>query len=132
VTFSTTSTRAAHRSNFSRSEAFDQPLLETCSDFRQLLQAGIESVEIKNGRTVRTDQASMEKLYLLSRVAYAKRKVRLAGRLYIIRYSDCRFTLLLENDVKVAGTALGLGPEALRDSFGKNVERRGLTYNLYL
>ncbi len=103
------------------SEAFDQPLLKTCSDFRTLLGAGLESIEIKNGRTVRVDAVSMERVFRLSRVSYAQRKVRLAGRLDIIRYSDCRFTLVLEDGSKVPGTARELGVEALRDGLGKNV-----------
>lgn len=103
------------------SEAFDQPLLKTCSDFRTLLAAGLDSIEIQNGRTVRVDAESMEKLVRLSRLSYAQRKVRLAGRLDIIRYSDCRFTLVLENGSKVPGTARDLGVEALREGFSKNV-----------
>lgn len=103
------------------SGAFDQPLLKTCADFRVLLGAGLDSVEIKNGRTVRVDRDSIENVLRLAQVEYAQRRVRLAGRLDIIRYSDCRFTLVLANGEKVPGTAKELGAEALREGFGKNV-----------
>lgn len=103
------------------SEAFDQPLLQTCSDFRLLLGAGLESIEIRNGHTVRVDSTSMERLVRLSRVSYAQRKVRIAGRLDIIRYSDCRFTLVLSDGSKVPGAARDLGVEALRKGFGQQV-----------
>lgn len=108
------------------SEAFDQPLLKTCSDFRSLLNAGVDSIAIRNGRTVRVDAEAMERVTRLSRLAYTQRKVRLAGRLDIIRYSDCRFTLVLEDGSKVPGTARELGAEALREGFGKNVVVTGM------
>ncbi len=105
----------------SDSEAFDQPLLETFTKFRNLLAAGVEAVELQNGRTVRVDREAMERVLRLSRIAYAPRRVRLAGRLDIIRYSDCRFTLVLQNGARVAGIAREPGAEALRDAFGAEV-----------
>ena len=105
----------------SDSEAFDQALLKTCSDFRMILGAGIDSIDIQNGRTVRVDSTSIDRVVRLARMSYAARKVRLAGRLEIIGYSDCRFTLVLENGSKVPGTARDLGVEALREGFGKEV-----------
>jgi hypothetical protein len=68
----------------------------------------------------------MERVTRLSRLAFAQRKVRLAGRLEIIRYSDCRFTVVLDDGSKVPGTARELGAEALRDGFGKNVVVTGV------
>lgn len=103
------------------SDAFDQPLLETCSEFRSLLASGLEAVEIRNGRTVRVDRETIEHVVRLSKSAYPERKVRLAGKLDIIRYSDCRFTLVLASGAKVAGAARDLGAETLRAAFGKNV-----------
>jgi len=103
------------------SDAFDHTLLETCANFRTVLGAGVESIEIKNGRLVRVDVESLQQVVRLSRQSFAPRKVRLAGRLDIIRYSDCRFTLVLEDGAKVAGTARELGAEALRAGFGKDV-----------
>lgn len=103
------------------SEAFDQPLLETCAKFRNLLGAGVDAVELVNGRTVRVDRDALERVTRLARIQYAPRKVRLAGRLDIIRYSDCRFTLVLQNGARVAGVAREPGAEALRGAFGTDV-----------
>lgn len=108
------------------SEAFDQPLLTTCAEFQNVLGAGLDSISIVNGRSMEIDAGAMERISRLSRIAYAQRKVRLAGRLDSIRYSDCRFTLVLENGAKVPGTARGLGAETLRKHFGTDVVVTGM------
>lgn len=61
-----------------------------------------------------------------TRVGSRPRKVRLAGRFDLIRYSDCGFTLVLEDGSKVHGTARELGAEVLREGFGKHVVVTGL------
>lgn len=108
------------------SDAFDHALLKTCAQFRGLLGTGLDSVEIKNGRTVVVDAVSIEQAVRLSKVDYASRRVRLAGQLDTISYSDCRFTLRLENGTKIVGTAKELGTEALRDAFGRKVVVTGM------
>jgi hypothetical protein len=60
-----------------------------------------------------------------SRRAPARRKVRIAGRLERIRFSDCRFTVILATGARVDGTAKALGTDALREGFGKNVTSTG-------
>jgi len=103
------------------SDAFDHPLLQTCAAFETILSAGIDSIEIMNGRTVRIDPTSMLRVVSLTKNTFAERRVSLAGRIDLIRYSDCRFTLITKDGAKVAGTAKDLGTEALRDAFGKDV-----------
>lgn len=103
------------------SDAFDFPLLETCIDLKSVLGAGLDSLEIKNGRTLIVDAERIEHVVELARQAYSSRRVRLAGRLETIRYSDCRFTLILASGTKIAGTAKELGSETLRDHFGQDV-----------
>lgn len=103
------------------SDAFDHSLLETCALFEFILGAGVDSIEIKNGRTLRIDPTSMVRVVTLTKNTFAGRQVSLAGHIDIIRYSDCRFTLITKDGAKVAGTAKELGTEALRDAFGKDV-----------
>lgn len=105
----------------SDSDAFDYPLLQTCVDIRSILAAGVESFEIKNGRTLLVDQASIARVAALAREPFSPRRVRLAGRLESIQYSDCRFVLILSNGAKIAGTAKELGTDALRAWFGHEV-----------
>jgi len=50
-----------------------------------------------------------------------EQRVRLAGRLDIIRYSDRMFTLKLESGVTLRGVAEGIPPETLAGLFGKRV-----------
>jgi hypothetical protein len=103
------------------SDAFDHGLLKTCAQFRAVLGAGLDSVEIKNGRTVVVDEVSVAQAVRLSKVDYPSRKVRLAGLLETISYSDCRFSLRLDNGTTIVGTTKELGTEALRDAFGRKV-----------
>ncbi len=103
------------------SDAFDHALVETCAGFRTVLGEGVDSVEIMNGRLVRIDAESVERAARLAKESFASRRVRLAGHLNAIQYSDCRFSLVLEGGAKIAGTARDLGAEALREAFGSNV-----------
>jgi len=101
------------------SERFDHSLLQTCAEFNGVLAAGVDQLDIQNGRHVVVDAVSIEQAVRLSKVDYPSRRVRLAGQLDTISYSDCRFTLRLENGTKIVGTAQELGTEALRDAFGR-------------
>lgn len=107
------------------SAAFDHGLLKTCAQFRNVLGAGLETVEIKNGHTIVVDGPSVEQAVRLSKVEFRSRKVRLAGQLETISYSDCRFMLRLENGARIAGTARDLGAEMLRSAFGRKVTVTG-------
>ena len=105
----------------SDSDVFDYALLQTCVEVRSILGAGLDSVEIKNGRTLVVDVESVARMAALAREPFSARRVRLAGRLESIQYSDCRFTLILAGGEKIAGTARDLGSETLRASFGHEV-----------
>ncbi len=107
--------------NKSDSDAFDHPLLETCAGVGSVLGAGLDSIEIKNGRTLLVDREGVGRVAALASVSFSPRAIRLAGRLETIRHSDCRFTLILANGTKVAGTAKDLGPEKLQAGFGHEV-----------
>ena len=103
------------------SDAFDYALLQTCADVRSILGAGIDSFEIKNGRTLLMDPESIARVVALAREPFSARRVRLAGRLESIQYSECRYTLTLADGARIAGTARDLGTETLRDWFGHQV-----------
>ena len=103
------------------STRFDPGLAGVCARFGELLRQGIEEVEILNGRTVRVDQLALTRFETLSARAYPKQRVRVAGRLEAIRYSDCRFTLTLDDGTRLSGTAAGPGQTTLQAQFGKPV-----------
>lgn len=103
------------------SERFDEALIATFKKLESLLDQGIERIEIVNGRTLRVDAAALDRVRELARISYAPQRVKVAGRLEEIRYSDCRFSLILGNGAVLQGTAFGLGHQTLRDHFGQAV-----------
>lgn len=103
------------------SDRFDPALLKTFEKLDDLFAYGIESVDIINGRTIRVDAPAVARVHQISAKAYAPQRVRVAGRLETIRYSDCRFTLLLGDGAPLQGTALDLGQGVLQGHFGQNV-----------
>lgn len=100
---------------------YDSRLLETFERLGLLFGSGIERVEIINGRTIDIDESRLASVRRISAKSYPSQRVRVAGRLEAIRYSDCRFTLVLESGTKLQGTALDLGHEVLKGFFGRTV-----------
>ena len=103
------------------SDLFDGGLVRAFQGFSALLDQGVERVEMVNGRTLRVDGHSMLNIQRLAGRTYAPQRVRVAGRLETIRYSDCRFVLTLADGASMGGTAIDLGNEVLRESFGRTV-----------
>jgi len=103
------------------SDRFDLGLLRTIERFDNLFSNEIGGVEIINGRTIRIDRAAIARVRQISAKAYSAQRVRIAGRLETIRYSDCRFTLVLLDGTTLQGTALELGHDALQNHFGRTV-----------
>jgi hypothetical protein len=89
--------------------------------FGALLDQGVDSVELVKGRTLRVNRESLENVHKLASRSFAPQRVRVAGTLETIRYSDCRFVLVLEDASTLAGTAIDLGNEVLREFFGRPV-----------
>ncbi|MBI5547196.1 MAG: hypothetical protein HY901_25220, partial [Deltaproteobacteria bacterium] len=91
-----------------------------------LLDQGLERIDLVNGRTLRVNAAALEKVRELAKTSYALQRVKVAGRLEEIRYSDCRFGLVLESGAILQGAALGVGHQTLKDHFGRVVVVTGM------
>lgn len=106
------------------SEGYDDSLLGTFHrTFGELLQHGVEAVEIRNGRPgaspVLITSDGLRAVEELHHSTPAPRRVRLAGWLDTIRYSDRAFALKLESGKTVRGVLAEGAPELLMPHFGK-------------
>ncbi len=108
------------------SDKIDAGLVKTIERFSGVLEQGLTKLELINGRTLTIDRMAMDKVHALVTRSHAAQRVRLAGRLETIRYSDCRFVLKLEAGGELQGTAVDLGHDVLRTHFGHNVTVTGL------
>lgn len=103
------------------SDRFDLGLVRTFEKLESLFQQGVDSLEIANGRIIHVDESSLARVRQLSAKSFAPQRVRVAGRLDAIRYSDCRFTLVPEGGPQLQGTALEPGQGVLQGLFGQAV-----------
>ncbi len=106
------------------SDLYDNGVLETFAEFKRLLARGVESVEINNGRPrpsgpIVIQSGSIDAINRLRRQTPASRRVRLAGKIDMIRHSDRMFTLILESGETLRGVASGIEEETLKQFFGK-------------
>lgn len=108
------------------SDRLDAQLVETVEKLTGLFEQGVTQVEIVNGRTIRIDRAGVARVRQLAAKVYAPQRVKVAGQLDAIRYSDCRFTLRLEGGSVLQGTAVEAGHEVLKNLFGSSVIVTGL------
>ena len=103
------------------SDRFDADLVRTLERFGKLLDQGIDRIEFMNGRLVTVDRAALAQFERIEQTAPPTQRVRVAGTLEAIQYSDCRFKLILADGGVLAGTAVALGHEALKAFFGLRV-----------
>lgn len=103
------------------SDRFDAGLVKSFENFGALLDQGVENVDLINGRHLQVNEKTLKKVHHLASRSYAPQRVRVAGQLETIRYSDCRFVLKLEDKTLLPGTAIDLGNEVLRAFYGKPV-----------
>jgi len=105
------------------SELYDDDLIRTFEQFGDVINAGFKSLEILGSRPVSLDPAAMACMAKLRESTPAPRRVRVAGWIDAIRWSDLMFTIVLEGTTGLRGVATGdqLGPEDLRHHFGKKV-----------
>ncbi len=101
------------------SDLFDEGLVQTFAEFRQVLGEGLDRIEIVNGRTVPVSAEGLKRVEELRRSTPRPTHVRLAGRLDAIRYSDKMFTLLLEAGVELRGVAAEVDEGSLKSLWGK-------------
>ena len=115
------------------SDAFANALLDTFeSSFRDVLRAGVDAVEIRNGRpsspVVQVTLGGIRNVEELSRRTPAPRRVRLAGQIDAIRYSDRGFTLVLPGSRPVRGVLVEGAPETLAPMFGQTAVISGIAH----
>jgi hypothetical protein len=85
------------------SDLFDEGLATTFAEFSRVCGAGLEKLEIVNGRTVPVTAEGLDRLESLRRQTPPPRVVRVAGKLDSIRYSDRMFELVLATGEKLRG-----------------------------
>ena len=77
------------------SDLYDDGLVETLTRFGRVLDQDVDSFEIRNGRTRTFDRQSVDALRQLRRSIPSDQRVRLAGRLDLLKHSSRIFTLIM-------------------------------------
>jgi hypothetical protein len=111
---------------------FDEPLLEAFEDFRRVLRGGVTSVEIRNGRRgpgeVTVTPEGMRTVRRLHRQTPAPQKVRVAGKVEVIRHSDLAFVLVLATGEKIPGLLAAGDPQVLTNHWGRDAVVTGIAH----
>lgn len=113
------------------SEAYDRALLKTLTTLDTLFKRGVESIEIRNQKrqsAVDVAPPALERVRRLYRSTPSPRRVRLAGWIDAIRYSDRAFTILLETGRMLRGVLTEGPPETLATFFGRPAIVSGLAH----
>lgn len=114
------------------SDTYDDSLLGTFEEFGAVLRHGVESLEIRNGRAdspvVEVNPAGLKTIQHLHETIPQPRRVRIAGKLDAIRYSDRAFTLVTAEEKKVRGVLAEGGPELLKPLFGRIAVVSGMAH----
>lgn len=101
------------------SDLFDEGLIQTFTEFRQVLGEGLDRIDIVNGRTVPVSVDGLRRVEELRRTTPRPAQVRVAGTLNAIRYSDKMFTLVLETGAELRGVAAEVDEGSLKSLWGK-------------
>lgn len=88
------------------SDRYDDGLIETMTGFGKVLDHEIHSFELRSGRTRKIERATVESLRQLRRSIPADQRVRLAGKLDLLKHSSQHFSLELASGV-VRGVVTG-------------------------
>jgi hypothetical protein len=85
------------------SDLYDDGLVETLESFGSALRHDVEQIEWLNGRSRRLDRAGVDGLRQLRRQIPREQRVRLAGRLDLLRHSNRMFELILAEGERIRG-----------------------------
>ncbi len=85
------------------SDAYDDGLIRTFEDFSRVLRHEVEAVEFIGGAPLRVDLRGVETCRRLRNAIPPDQRVRIAGKLDVLRHSDRMFTLILESGGPVRG-----------------------------
>lgn len=115
------------------SDGYDEALLKSFHrGFRDVLRQGIDCIELRNGRAgapvVEVTERALQIVEALHDSTPDPRRVRLAGWVDAIRYSDRAFTLKLESGLAVRGVLVEGAPEMLSSHFGQLALVSGLAH----
>jgi hypothetical protein len=109
------------------SDLYDDGLIATLEGFDKVFRHGVDRIELCNGRTRGLDRGAVESLHQLRRRIPAEQRVRVAGKLELLRHSKRMFMLELESGEIVRGVVFtdeAFG--ALPALFGEQVLISGL------
>lgn len=85
------------------SDAYDDGLIRTFENFSRVLRHEVEAIEFMDGVRLRVDSRGVETCRRLRNAIPPDQRVRIAGKLDVLRHSDRMFTLILESGSPVRG-----------------------------
>jgi hypothetical protein len=85
------------------SDAYDDGLVRTFEDFAKVLRHEVEAIEFLDGARLRVDQRGVETCRRLRNAIPPDQRVRIAGKLDVLRHSDRMFTLIVDSGDSVRG-----------------------------
>jgi hypothetical protein len=105
------------------SDAYDPPLLRSFEEFREVFRHGVTALEIRNGAPDRpalmVTPDGIRVVQRLHRQTPRSQRIRIAGKVDAIRYSDRAFTLILDSGEQIRGVLAEGEPEVLAPFFGR-------------
>jgi hypothetical protein len=114
------------------SEAYDDALLRSFESFSAVFDHEVEAIEIRNGRAdsaqVKVTPSGLQVVEQLHQATPRPEKVRLAGRLDSIRYSNRAFTMVLAGGRTVRGVLAAGAAEVLAPLFGRIATVTGIAH----
>jgi hypothetical protein len=110
------------------SERYDDGLIETFTAFGKVLDHNVKTFELRNGHTRRIERESVESLKQLRRSIPSDQRVRIAGKLDLLKHSSRIFSVdlptgavrgVLVGDIDVAAYGRLLGQEVIVSGLAK-------------
>jgi hypothetical protein len=101
------------------SDLYDRDLVETYGGFSGLLACGFDAVEFVSDGSLELDREGLQRIEQLRRKTPDPRRIRVAGRLDMIRFCDRMFTLILASGKSLRGVAAKFRPNRWRACSGR-------------
>ncbi|HAM57904.1 MAG TPA: hypothetical protein DCQ64_21835 [Candidatus Rokubacteria bacterium] len=110
------------------SDVYDDGLIKTFEGFSRVLRQDVEALEFMDGRLLRVDLPGIETCRRLRSAIPPDQRVRVAGKLDVLRHSDRMFMLVLESGVQARGVVASDAIElrALAGLWGRTAVVSGL------
>ena len=108
------------------SDRYDDALVATLEKLGRVFRHGIDVIELENGRSRRLVPDSIESLHNLRRRIPPPQRVRLAGKLDVLRHSNRTFGLVLDSGEAIAGVLTGSLPfDSIKPLLGHEITASG-------